>query len=309
MAPPVLRRAPPPPSLTSPSPRPPLGRAGPQRGEVANRILSVGDHSRAGALAALLDPAPGGGEPFRRESSRGFVTYTGRYRGVPVSIVATLMGMANMDFVVRENRAVVDAPMAVVRLGSCGLLQPPAHLGGVAVAREALCCRRNPDAFDAPPSTPGTPEPFHLTRPIPADPALRGALAAALRAELGDSEVFEGTNVTADSFYSSQGRLSDHFDDRNGDLLDRIVERHPSALSLEMESFHLLDLARSSRGSLRAAVCAIGFAERWTNAFLEPERIRVLELAGGRAALATLAGADVPEDPLEGGEAGVWDGF
>ena len=109
--------------------------------------------------------------------------------------------------------------------------------------------------------------------------------------------MFEGTNVTADSFYSSQGRLSDHFDDRNGDLLDRIVERHPSALSLEMESFHLLDLARSSRGSVRAAVCAIGFAERWTNAFLEPERVRVLELAGGRAALATLAGADVPEEP------------
>ena len=236
------------------------------------------------------------------------MTYTGRFQGVPVSIVATLMGMANMDFVVRENRAVVDAPMAMVRLGSCGLLRPPAHLGGLAVAREALCCRRNPDAFDAPAGS-DAPEPYLLTRPIPADPALRAALAGALRQELGDSEVFEGTNVTADSFYSSQGRLSDHFDDRNADLLDSIVERHPEALSLEMESFHLLDLARSSQGSLRAAVCAIGFAERWTNAFLEPERVRVLELAGGRAALETLAGADVPLDPLEGGASGVWDGL
>ena len=52
--------------------------------------------------------------------SRGFTTYTGRFNSTLVSIVATGMGTAMMDFLVRESRAVVKGPMAIVRLGSCG---------------------------------------------------------------------------------------------------------------------------------------------------------------------------------------------
>ena len=62
-------------------------------------------------------------------------TFTaGSYRGVPVSICSTLMGTPNMDFVVRENRAVVDGQMAFIRLGTCGALQRPARLGDAIVA-------------------------------------------------------------------------------------------------------------------------------------------------------------------------------
>jgi hypothetical protein len=66
----------------------------------------------------------------------------GRYQGVPVSVVTTLMGMANMDFVVRECRAVIDGQMAVVRLGTCGALQPPAGLGKMLIASEGAVCVR-----------------------------------------------------------------------------------------------------------------------------------------------------------------------
>jgi uridine phosphorylase len=44
------------------------------------------------------------------------------------------MGTPNMDFVVRENRAVVDGQMAFIRLGTCGALQRPAKLGDAIVA-------------------------------------------------------------------------------------------------------------------------------------------------------------------------------
>ena len=48
-----------------------------QRGEVANRILSVGSSQRAELLSALLEP-PAPGEPCMRHlSSRGFLTITG----------------------------------------------------------------------------------------------------------------------------------------------------------------------------------------------------------------------------------------
>jgi len=67
---------------------------------------------------------------------------TGLYEGVPVSIVTTLMGMPNMDFVVREARAAVAGQMAIVRLGTCGALRPPARLGSFMVASPGAVCVR-----------------------------------------------------------------------------------------------------------------------------------------------------------------------
>jgi Phosphorylase superfamily len=68
--------------------------------------------------------------------------FAGRFNGVPVSIVTTLMGMPNMDFVVRECRAVVDGQMAVVRLGTCGGVDSETRLGDVVVASKGSVCVR-----------------------------------------------------------------------------------------------------------------------------------------------------------------------
>ncbi|KAK4517665.1 uncharacterized protein ATC70_001005 [Mucor velutinosus] len=58
-------------------------------GDVANRVLTVGDHVRARKIAKLLDSEEETGHPiFERTSQRGFLTITGRYKGVPVSIMA-----------------------------------------------------------------------------------------------------------------------------------------------------------------------------------------------------------------------------
>ena len=59
------------------------------------------------------------------------------------------MGMANMDFVIRECQAVVEGPLAMIRLGTCGAIQPPAHLGNFLVASEGSICVR----YVAPTST------------------------------------------------------------------------------------------------------------------------------------------------------------
>lgn len=81
-------------------------------------------------------------------SKRGYVVYTGKKNGVPVSIVVTLMGGPNMDFVVRELRAVVDGEIAMFRLGSCGSIHPDAPAGGIVVATEgSIHVDRNYDYF------------------------------------------------------------------------------------------------------------------------------------------------------------------
>jgi hypothetical protein len=48
------------------------------------------------------------------------------------------------------------------------------------------------------------------------------------------------------------------------------------AVSLEMETFHLFDLARCSKGSIEAAACAIGLAQRTSNDFIAAHRVRTL---------------------------------
>lgn len=70
-------------------------------------------------------------------------TCAGTFDGKPVSIVSTMMGMANMDFVIRECQAVVEGPLAMIRLGTCGAVQPPAHLGSFLVASEGSICIRS----------------------------------------------------------------------------------------------------------------------------------------------------------------------
>lgn len=85
---------------------------GVKRGEVANRILSVGDPRRAQLIANMLDHPE---KNFVRRSNRGFQIFTGTKNGVPVSVIATGMGLAMMDFVVRESRAIVDGPMLMIR--------------------------------------------------------------------------------------------------------------------------------------------------------------------------------------------------
>lgn len=77
---------------------------------MAHRIISVGADSRARKLAAMLDGWTDSADAEEHgpvhvhvvKSSRGFSTYTGRFHGVPVSVVATGMGLAMADFVARE---------------------------------------------------------------------------------------------------------------------------------------------------------------------------------------------------------------
>lgn len=262
-----------------------------KRGELANRILSVGSMDRALLIADNLEGPEG--EKFQHLSGRGFLTITGLYEGVPVSIITTLMGMPNMDFVVREARAAVSGQMAVVRLGTCGALRPPARLGSFMIASPgAVCVRRDPDAWT---HADGRAH-YTVSSPVPASPQLVQQLLAACSDQVGPDLVVQGLNATADSFYSSQGRTGPHFQDFNNNLIEDMLARYPNLVSLEMETFHLLDLARCSEGnSLQAAAFCIAAAERYSNKFISKELMTEREKQGGIAALTALV-----KTPLQG---------
>lgn len=267
---------------------------GTKRGEVANRVLAVGSLGRARMLASLLSPLPGHSSLCVVESSRGFLTVTGLFRGFPVSVITHLMGFANLDLMLRETRAVADPPLLVIRIGTCGSLN--GQVGQLHIARDgSVAVLRNPDAFHPDAVNGASEEPYCITRPVPADRALSAALERESRAVLGGDGVHCGLNASADSFFSSQGRLDAHFSDRNAAVLDELQRRHPDVSSLEMETFHLFHLAQCSGGDVRAAAGVISLANRTTDEFIDTERIPVLERAAGEAALRALVTTPVED--------------
>ncbi|KAI9320603.1 nucleoside phosphorylase domain-containing protein [Dichotomocladium elegans] len=289
-------------------------------GQVANRILTVGDHLRAKAIAKSLDSEEVAGHPtFVHTSQRGFLTITGRYKGVPITILAIGMGNCMMDFFVRETRAVVAGTMAIIRFGSCGSLTEQAPPGSIVVPRGGYCIRRNLDYFSEYPVNEDIKHiPYLISGTFEADPEMTAQLASTLEANLepliaaGEPVgpvLTGGLNADGCSFYSSQGRQDPTFWDDNSQLIKQAIATHPSTQSLEMETSMLFHLARCSRNDptkrIRAAGCMQVFADRVGNGFIRPEVVALLEPVAGKAVLDALIATEIEDEMDEVGT--VWE--
>ena len=109
--------------------------------------VTVGAPSRAQTIGSLFDANP---KPYVLSSERGFLTITGRYKGVPVSVISIGMGSPNMDFFVRETRESVTGDMVIIRSHfNCGFLtifSESWELGSDLVAR-SLMSRYHPLSY------------------------------------------------------------------------------------------------------------------------------------------------------------------
>lgn len=179
------------------------------------------------------------------------------------------------------------------RFGTCGGLTLDTLPGSVVVAAEgaAYICR-NPDAFihnyTEESSTAAKEESYHLSKIAPANAELSDLLVAALTEHIGTDSFRTGTNVTAESFYSSQGRIDPNFDDDNSNINALLVGHYPTARSLEMESYWLLHLAQCSKVPIKATAAAMVLSCRPTGHVVDGPRIDELERKGGLAILQAL---------------------
>jgi uridine phosphorylase len=252
---------------------------GTKRGEVMHRIVIVGDLTRAEMYADMyLDNK----NFFKHLSTRGFLTCSGTYKGVPVSIVGTGMGIAMIDFSIREIRALFpeDEQIAFIRVGTCGTPHPDIPAGTVIVNDSSILISRNPDAF----RKGSNEEPYRLSKPVKSDPVLTNKLKEKISAIIGSENVRTGLNATADSFYSSQGRIDTNFDDRNKELIEKNLSQC-DVYSLEMETFHLFDMAEVSKGTIIASSALIVLAQRTTGYFIDLSLKQQREKEAGKAAL------------------------
>ena len=100
-------------------------------GEYAEACLLPGDPIRARYIAeTYLENA------VERNSERGMLGYTGEFHGRPVSVQATGMGCPSAAIVIEE--LVQLGCKKLMRVGTCGGLQPSHQLGDMIVALTAV---------------------------------------------------------------------------------------------------------------------------------------------------------------------------
>ncbi|RIB01629.1 nucleoside phosphorylase domain-containing protein [Gigaspora rosea] len=228
-----------------------VSHIGIKRGEIANRIITVGDLNRAKLFLKLLDSDTA---IFQRQSHRGFLTITGKYKGVPISIVGIGMGLSMMDFFVREARAIIDGTMIIIRIGTSGAIGK-SNPGDVIISEGSFAVTRNYDypifenkmiIQDYEIKT--KEQPYNMSKVFYGDKEICNLIRKQLiNSGIPNSQVIQGLNASCDSFYSSQGRHDENFEDYNKGLIESIRTKYPEEVeSLEMETFMLYYLAKCS---------------------------------------------------------------
>jgi len=272
-----------------------------KRGEVANRILIVDEVDRATILSKKLDNP----DNLLVISNRGFITYSGTYNKIPLSIIlATNTGTALVDFIVRECCAVIDGPMIVLRLGSGTSIRPDVNIGSVVATESSVLIRRNPDHWftSTQNPSPNNAAGYTLSQPVVPDTKLTDMLFSKMVPDVSKvpnepnhpkiGNVKKGITVTADVF-ASLGQEDPNFNDDNSNLLDTLAARYPGVCSIDMETFQLLHLAVCNKAqTIHASTAVLIIAQHKSAEFLDTTSKNFLESHAGRACLDTLTEYD-----------------
>ena len=176
-----------------------------------------------------------------------------------------------MDMMVREVREVVKGPLKIIRFGSCGAISDALPVGSIAIADSACFVTRNPDYFHS-----DDKDAFNISVSVESSLDLTNQLFNQIKSDIPKEIVLKGMNATCDSFYSSQGRIDPNFNDENQDVIQKIIQKYPNAISLEMETFQLYSLSKIAKESLQVSACTMVYASRVNDDFIKPEKVDFL---------------------------------
>jgi uridine phosphorylase len=243
---------------------------------IADKVIIVGDPERVPLISALFDSVE------HRISGREFVIHTGSFQGKRITVVASGIGVDNIDIVINELDAAVNVdlparrPLAqtrsleIVRIGTSGSMHADIPPGSFVASRFAF-------ALDGVPYSYGG---EHNEE----EQALYGALrngfpwlknADGLYVSACDSGLFNriahdmigGITATANGFYGPQGRSV-----RLKSLMEERIDQYAAfnhdqlkITNFEMECAGIYALA-SMLGHRALTVCAI-LANRATKEF------------------------------------------
>jgi uridine phosphorylase len=121
-----------------------LYHLGIKKGDLADNVFIVGDPARAVRVSQKFDTID------REISNREYLTFTGTYKGIDVSVIGTGIGTDNVEIALVEayiahefdlkssTRNSGCTPMTFIRLGTSGGVQPDIKPGTLAIASYAL---------------------------------------------------------------------------------------------------------------------------------------------------------------------------
>ena len=112
--------------------------------EIAPIIITVGDPHRVPTVSRYFDSI------IIKREHREFITHTGMLAGKKISVISTGIGTDNIDIVLQELDALVNIdlakrsvnstlqPLYIIRIGTCGSLQPQAPEDSFVVSTHGL---------------------------------------------------------------------------------------------------------------------------------------------------------------------------
>lgn len=239
-------------------------------GEVAPWVILVGDPGRVEAVAAHFD------ERRFEQQNREYTSVTGMCRGREITVLGTGIGCDNTEIAVVELLE-CRRDLTLLRIGSCGALQPEIAIGDVVISTGAVRLESTSLGF--------------VDEGYPAVAHHEVVLAAISGAEAEGVPYHTGLTACASGFYGWQGRRGQLIEPRDPDLPERLGRWRVA--NFEMETSTLFTLATLA-GIRAGAACAV-FANRPANRFIDPDAKAEAEAAAircGLAAIDTLAHMD-----------------
>ncbi|MCB0271580.1 MAG: nucleoside phosphorylase [Bdellovibrionales bacterium] len=219
-----------------------------QKGDLAQKILLVGDPDRAAKVANYFSSVR------VQRQHREFHTFTGFYQDQEITVMSTGMGEGCMEISVIEICQLVENPI-LIRCGSCSALQPNISLGSLIISESAYSLGSLHNYYDI------------KTQDMISDMAILRALDQACKTQNVTYSV--GKTASAPGFYGPQARQIPGFTITQPLLMKDLQDKGFS--NLEMEISTLFGLSHL-KGIRAGAICAV-YGNRALNTFLEDSEI------------------------------------
>lgn len=221
-------------------------------GDLAPYVLLCGDPARVEKVAQYLN------ETRSPILHREYVTVTGKYEGIPVSVMATGMGPDNTEIAVVEISQIIETA-TLIRIGSCGALKRGVELADLVISTGAMRLENTTS--------------FYVEAGFPAVPNHQVTQALIDSASQLQFPFHTGLTATAPGFYAPQGRSVPRLTPLYPELPFRLEKM--GVTNMEMEASALFVLAHLA-GFRAGCVCAV-YANRHANKFIDEKTMQLAE--------------------------------
>ncbi len=212
-------------------------------GDLQGVVLLPGDPKRVDKIVSEWD------EKTKKAEYRQFISYTGKYKGTPISVTSTGIGPAACEIVLPELHAI--GIHDVIRVGSCGALQEEIEIGDVVISTAAVKLEDSS---------------HHYVRPtFPAIANYEIIMALIQACEENNIPYHVGITASSSSFYGGQGRplptgYISHWSEKVYEEM-----KQSGVKNFEMEASLIFTLSHIL--GMRAGAIAAVYANRATNEF------------------------------------------